>query len=272
MNCGLHENSSAWARHRDRLTKAVGRTSCIDHPFVGGLRQFLSHDDGVHACATGNPKLLFVSPIEMDPFPPRIQNLCDEESQLAVAQDGDIGIIWNRGLVENLAGGCEGLDEHSFFRRDGIRKDVKIHFRKSQQLPECAGMANNAEHSPLRAMAPESFSAPFALTAGEIDFPNNTAPDKTWRIGLDDFTDEFVSRRSAKPVVSPLKFQVRVADAGTQQADQRKSRGSRRLPRVSDGYPALLEMDRKHACTIRKMATLLHNLGQIDGAYPLNDI
>jgi len=123
---------------------------------------------------------------------------------------------------------------------------MQIHFRKSEEFPECTGMANNAEHGPLRAMPPESFSAPFAPTACEIDFTNNTAPHKTGRIRFRDFTNEFVSRRSAKPVVAALEFKVGVAHTRTKQTDERKSLGSLRLPLVSESYLPFFEMDREH--------------------------
>jgi len=90
-------------------------------------------------------------------------------------------------------------------------------------------------------MASETASAPFAVTAGEIDFAGYALPS------LHDLTDEFMARRSGKAVVSTLQFQIGGADPSGQQPNASEALGDAGQRLAAHFDAARLKMNGKHA-------------------------
>jgi len=92
--------------------------------------------------------------------------------------------------------------------------------RQRQEFAEGSGVFDDAEYCAGRAMASEAARAPFAMTAGKIDFAGDTTPDPLWfRRTVYDLTDEFVTGRAGEAVVSTLQLEIRGTDSGGQQAN-----------------------------------------------------
>src|SRR5689334_14190302 len=99
------------------------------------------------------------------------------------------------------------------------RYDVQISFGQRQELAKCAGVFYDSKDGAARAVAPEPGFTPFAIPAGQIDLANHAPAGEFRIIRFHYFANEFMPRRASKAVVSPLQFEVGVADASVQQAD-----------------------------------------------------
>ncbi len=139
------------------------------------------------------------------------QDLGNEETEFAVAQDGDGGAAWEAHLFEDFAGGGNGLSEDGVFVGDVFGDGQEVFRGKSQVGGKSAGVAHDAEDGAAGAMAAEMALAPRALAAGEIDFADDAAALH--------FADKFVAGDAGKAVVAAEEFEVRIADAGEADAD-----------------------------------------------------
>src|SRR5665213_1516682 len=99
----------------------------------------------------------------------REQHLRDQQTELAIAQDGDTLSASELHLVEDFAGGGQRLDEDGLFGGDRWRHGVQIANRQREKFPKCSGMFHDAEDGARGAVAAESAAAPIAMAAGEID-------------------------------------------------------------------------------------------------------
>src|SRR5690242_13385928 len=99
----------------------------------------------------------------------RIQNLRDEQPELAIAEDRHLGTWRDFDLVENLAGSGKRFDENRALRRDRCGNFTQVDFRQRQKFSESARMFHNAEDSAFGTMAAQPTTTPIAALTGEID-------------------------------------------------------------------------------------------------------
>ncbi len=120
--------------------------------------------------------------------------------------------------------------------------------RQREEFAEGSRVFDDAENAARRAMASEAASAPFAMTAGEIDFAGHALPHPLW-FGwtVYDLTDEFVTRRAREAVVSTLQLEVGGADAGGQQANAGEAFGDAGQRLAAHFDAAGCKMNGKHA-------------------------
>jgi hypothetical protein len=107
-------------------------------------------------------------------------------------------------------------------------------------------MADDAEDGAPRAMAAEAAPAPLASAAGQVDFADDATANPRGRIRLDHFPDELVSGRAREAVVTALQFQVGIADAAAQQADEGESLGPVGARLVANFYAPVFYVCCKH--------------------------
>src|SRR5258706_1624446 len=101
--------------------------------------------------------------------------------------------------------------------------------REREEFAKGSGVLDYAEYRTGRTMASEPASAPFAMTAGEIDFAGHALPRPRWVTRtFYDLTDEFMPRRARESVVSTLQLQIGGTDAGGQQANAGEALGDTR--------------------------------------------
>ena len=109
-----------------------------------------------------------------------------------------------------------------------VGQHVEVALGQGEEFGERAGMLDDAQHGAVGAMASQTLAAPLALRAGQIDLAHDALADQAGRIGLHHLGDEFVAGRAGEAVVAALKLEIGIADAGGQQAQQRKALGARR--------------------------------------------
>jgi hypothetical protein len=72
-------------------------------------------DLSVHAGLLRDPQFVRVTAELMHVMPGRLQNLRNQQSQFAIAQNSDSRAARNHGLIENFAGGGKRFGEQSDF-------------------------------------------------------------------------------------------------------------------------------------------------------------
>src|SRR5665213_3626867 len=113
--------------------------------------------------------------------------------------------------------------------------------RQRQEFAKRSRVLHDAEYTTGRAVPAEPACAPFATAAGEIDFARDAFP------ALDHFTDEFVTRRARKAVVSALQLQIGGTNAGGGQVNAGEAFGDAGQRLVAHFDAARLKMNGKHA-------------------------
>jgi hypothetical protein len=98
---------------------------------------------------------------------------------------------------------------------------VKVGFRQSKKLAKSARMLDDAENLARRAVTAQATFAPIAPSTREIYLPYNTTPEEAKIVGGNHFPDELVSRSAGESIVSPQKLEIRVADAGLKEPNDR---------------------------------------------------
>ena len=83
----------------------------------------------------------------------RIQHQSDQQSELAIAQHGDLGAAGQRHLIQDFARSRQGFHEHGALGGERIRQRVQIAFRQSQVFAKRTRMVDDAENGAPRAMA-----------------------------------------------------------------------------------------------------------------------
>jgi hypothetical protein len=172
-----------------------------------------------------------------------VKDLRDQQAEFPVAQDGHLFAFGDFDLIENFAGGGNRLDEDGVVVGNRFRNAMKVPKGQGEEFAERAGMFHDAEHGSLRTMPAELARAPFAMSAGEIDFAGYAFA------GIDHLADEFVPRRSAKAVIAALEFEVGGADAGGEQADSGETFGHTRQRPAAKFHAARFEMNGEHDLT-----------------------
>ena len=129
-----------------------------------------------------------------------VQNLGDQQAQLAVAQDRYLRRAGNMDLIEDFAGGGQRLDEDRDLGGDRIGDHVQIAFGQREKFLECAGMFDDSENRAMRAMA----AAGLACTnrnapQDRLISPTTRRPIRSRGVGLDDLAHEFVAGDAGEP-------------------------------------------------------------------------
>ena len=209
---------TAW---RESFRRAGG----VHHPLISYRGQCVAGRFGVHAGAARDFELIRVMAELVHPVAVRIQHQRDQQSELAIAQNGDCGGAGQRHLIQDFAGGRQRLDEDGALGGERIGQRVQVAFGQGQELAKRPGMVDDAEHGALRAMTAQAAPAPVARAAGQVDFADDAPADPLGRIGFDHFAHELVPGRAGEAVIAALQFEVGIADAAAEQADEREARG-----------------------------------------------
>src|SRR6185312_3919689 len=106
--------------------------------------------------------------------------------------------------------------EHRMLQGNPIRQHVQIALGHYEELREGAGLIHDSEYGPLRAVTPQSFAAPIALRAAEIDFSHDTLAQQLGCVCFNHLTYELMPWSAGEAVVSSLQFEIGVADAAEQ--------------------------------------------------------
>ena len=106
------------------------------------------------------------------------QNLCDEQSQSAVAEHRHPFSPVELDLLEHLKRRRQRFDEDGLIVIHRFRQDVKIHRRQAHEIRECAVMIEYAEHASRAAMRAQTGKAQIAPPADNVDFAAHTLTDK----------------------------------------------------------------------------------------------
>ena len=153
----------------------------------------------------------------------------------------------NRDLFQNLAGGGQRFSEDGLTGFEIVRHAVQVALREREQFLKGAGVLHDAEHRTIRAMTAHAAKAPFAMAAIEIDLAHDAPSDQARVIGGHHVAHELMAGRSAEIVVAALQFQIGVADAGEDQADQSKAGRPLGYGDVANGDFAVFQMHAEHS-------------------------
>ena len=107
-------------------------------------------------------------------------------------------------------------------------------------------MLHDPEHLPLRAMTAESSHTPFTCSACQVYLADDAFTNPVSIIGGHDFADEFVAGRPAKAVITPLQFEIGVADSAIEKPDLGEALGPARARLVTQVDCAIVETNREH--------------------------
>jgi threonine synthase len=107
-------------------------------------------------------------------------------------------------------------------------------------------MPDDSEHGAAETVAAERATAVFAHSAGEVDFSAHTLALDRGVVAINNLTDKLMSGRSTETIVAALEFEIGIADAGGEHAQQ--SEAGRALwdgPTLESNVPGF-EVNRKH--------------------------
>jgi len=96
-------------------------------------------------------------------------------------------------------------------------------------------------------MTAQTSFAPATASTGKIDLTHNTLADKLWSVCCHDFSDKFVAGGTRETVIAPKKFQIGVADASAQEANDRIALRPPRLSCLSYRCATFFKVDCDHA-------------------------
>lgn len=212
---GLHDDATSGAGDRYGLGEAGSGAGGID----GDVEEACACDLNPEAFGYGD--LFGVAAEEMDLRPADLEDLGDEEAELAVTKNGDPFALQLAELLLDFAGGGDGFAKDGLFVGEGSRDGEEVHFREGQPLGEGAGVLDDAEDGAGGTVAAETLGARGAVAAGEVDFADDAAADPRRGIGFLDDADELVAGAADETVVAAEEFEIGVADAGEGDADQR---------------------------------------------------
>ncbi len=149
-------------------------------------------------------------------------DLRDEQSHPAVAEDGDAAAGSHRHLLEDAARRRHRLDEHRRRIVEAVRHFVKVDGRERDELGERAAMVADAHHRAVGAVFLDAGRAPFAAAAADVDLADDPLADpRGIRRGrrLHD-ADELMAGDAGEAGVALEDLQVGAADARHADADQ----------------------------------------------------
>ncbi len=102
---------------------------------------------------------------------------------------------------------------------------MQVAFGQREEFLERSGMAYDAEHGAVGTVAAQTLAAPLAVRASEIDFAHHAFGQQRAVVRCGHFGHKFVPGRAGEAIVAALQFQIGIANAGHQQAQQRVARG-----------------------------------------------
>src|SRR5690242_19692709 len=102
----------------------------------------------------------------------------------------------------------------------------------------------------MQAVSTEIDGADFAMAACEIDFAGHTAAYERCVVGFVDHADKLVAGNACKRMIAALKFEIGVADPGSEHADECKLRRPCRNGHLTNCNFAGIEMGGNHAVPI----------------------
>jgi len=85
------------------------------------------------------------------------------------------------------------------------------------------------------------------MRAGEVDLAHHTLAEERARAGFHHLGDEFVTGSAGEPVIAALQFEIGMADAAGQQAQESEPLGTRRNRQRAGGDYAILQVNCDHA-------------------------
>src|ERR1700733_6690625 len=124
---------------------------------------------------------------------------------------------------------------------------MQIALRQSQALAKRSRMFDDTKNCASRAVPSEAAAAILAAAASQVNFAHHAPADPFRRIGLQHFAHKLMAGYSSEVVISALQFQVGIADAAAEQANQRESFGASRARLVARFHASVFEMYRQHA-------------------------
>jgi hypothetical protein len=192
--------------------------------------------------------LFRVPAVEVDSSAVQLQDLCDEEAELAIAENRDGSAAGDSHLVKDLTGGGDWFGENGVEEGNSRRNFVEVLLGKGEKFSEGSGMADNAKDRPVRAMTPQASCTEIAFSTRKIDFPDDFLSEPARVIAGDDFADELVAWCSGESVISALEVEVSRANAGVEQANEGITSGASGWRDVFDGNNSAFEVDRDHEC------------------------
>lgn len=246
MHGGFHDHRPARASHADGLGQALLRAGRVDHPIVLGNGKLLAKRFRLHSGAGGNAKFFGMAAELVHVVSIGVQNLSDQQPELAIAQNGDRRTARQVCLIQDLASRRQRFDEDSLLNRQAFRNDVQIAFGKREKFPKCSWMLYDAQHGPLRAVASQAAPAPAALAAAQVDFADHPAAHQVRIACFNHLADKLMSRRSGEPVVPALQLQIGIADTAAQQAYHREAFWPAGTRYAADVDTTLFQMNRAH--------------------------
>ena len=93
-------------------------------------------------------------------------------------------------------------------------------------------------------MPAESLAAPIAAAALEIDLAHHAAADQVAPLRFHHFADELMAGNAGKAVIAALQFEIGIADAAAQQANERETLGHTRPGNALDLHAPVVQMHR----------------------------
>jgi hypothetical protein len=247
VNSGLKNHSSTWTNHGDGGAESIGRPGSIDDIVESGNGQPCFYDFGVDAGAFGDAEFAFVTAIVMNSGAGGVKNLCNQETELSVAEHRYRFAARDVHLIEDLAGRGNRFDEDGVICGERFRDDVEVPFWEREEFAERARVFHDAEDGAIGAVTFERTGAPLAAAAGEVDLTGDALADPARIVGFDDLTDELVTGCSTEAVVAALEFEVGVADAAAEEAKERESLGAAGPGHFAEFDATVFEVDGKHS-------------------------
>ena len=159
----------------------------------------------------------------MHPVAERVQHLGHQQPELAIAQDGDACATGNPHLLQKLAGSRQRLDEHSRLGGDSVRHDVEVALGQRKKFLKRPRIIYDSQNASLGTMPAHILAAPVAVSARQIDLAHYATAYQRLAVRLYHLTHELVPRNTGEAVIAALQLQIRIADPGANEPDQRES-------------------------------------------------
>ena len=147
-----------------------------------------------------------------------MEDLRDQEAELAVAEDGAVHAGVHVDLLEDLERGGQRLGEDRRLVAHALGHLVEVLHRDLDVLGEGAVGVEDAHHRPARAVPRHPPLAVGAEPAAEVDLADHALAAPLGR-PLDHPPDELVAEHAAEAHVPPGQLQVGAADARPDDAD-----------------------------------------------------
>jgi len=194
---------------------------------------------GEDAARGRDPELRLVLPEEEDMRAVDCEHLGDENPELSVADDGDARAWRDRNGFHHAARGGERLGEDGLLVGHVGRDSEQISRGEPQHLRVRTVAMDDAEHGSSRTVPGVAGSAAVAGAAAGVDLAGDArALRERSAAGIEDLADELVADRPGEAGVAAHELEVRVADAGQDDANGRLAVAAGDGHVVEGGVPA----------------------------------